>query len=343
MWRKLLYPVLLGVLIFFLIRKWSELTTLVSVLHSGSWLLIVAALLFQVLYYVFFAATYQMGMVAVGINYQLREMIPVILSQQVVNIVTGGAGMMGTALLIDDARRRGATSVLRGVVGYLLGLVCDYTGIMLALVLGFGYVFWSHNLPTYQIVATSILLGLIVLINLAFILAATRPHILAFILHILVKLVDFARRIFHRSAKSLSGWVETTITEFKMATEHMRKHPARVYELIFFAFFSHVVNITCLQLLFLAFGQNVPLGALIAGYAVGKLFLVISVTPQGLGVVEGAMSLVFVKLGVPTATAVVVVLAFRGINLWLPVIVGAFTLRRVRSLHHTEPVEPVQG
>lgn len=343
MWRKLLYPILIGVLIFFLVKNWHEFADLIKVLHSGSWLLILAAIFFQILYYVFFAATYQMGMVAVGIPYKLREMIPVILSQQVVNIVTGGAGMVGTMLLIDDARRRSATHVLRGVAGYLLGLMCDYTGIMIALVFGFGYVFWRRDLPSYQVIATSILLGVIILINLAFVLAATKPRVLASILHTLTWVIDRVRRVFHRSAKSLSEWVESVITEFKSATETMRSNPGKVRELIFFALFSHLVNITCLQLLFLAFGQPVDIGTLVAGYAVGKLFLVISITPQGLGVVEGAMTLVFAKLGIPTPTAVVVVLAFRGMNLWLPVVVGAFTLRRVRGFHNapdSEALEP---
>jgi uncharacterized protein (TIRG00374 family) len=334
MWRKFLYPLLIGVLIFFLVRNWHELTELVQVLRTGSWLLILAAIFFQVLYYVFFAATYQMGMVAVGIPYKLREMVPVILSQQVVNIVTGGAGMVGTMLLVDDARRRGATTALRGVAGYLLSLMCDYTGIMISLVIGFGYVFWRRDLPTYQIAATSILLGLIILINLAFVLAATKPRALATILHALTWVIDKVRKLFHRSAKGLGEWVESVISEFKIATETMRNNPTKVRELIFFALFSHLVNITCLQLLFLAFGQPVDVGTLIAGYAVGKLFLVISITPQGLGVVEGAMTLVFAKLGIPTPTAVVVVLAFRGMNLWLPVIVGAITLRKVRGFHN---------
>jgi len=339
MWRKLVYPILIAVLVFFLIRKWGELADLFSVLKTGSWILIICATLFQVLYYIFFSATYQSGMRAVGIPYRLREMTPVILSQQVVNVITGGAGMMGTALLIDDARRRGFT-VLRATAGWLLALVLDYFGILIGLFLGFGYVFWKQNVSGYQILATAILLSLVILIATLFLLAAFQPKILRATLRTIAWGLEHIRRLIHRSSRSIHEWIEIITEEFQKATAVIQKNPRELYRLVFYALFSHLVNLTCLQMLFFAFGQTVPLSTLIAGYAAGKLFLVISITPQGLGVVEGVMTLIFTKLGVPGAVAAVVVLAFRGMNLWLPVLVGGFMLRKVRSLHQISLSEP---
>ncbi|MBI3976131.1 MAG: flippase-like domain-containing protein [Armatimonadetes bacterium] len=73
-----------------------------------------------------------------------------------------------------------------------------------------------------------------------------------------------------------------------------------------------------------------PPDILVAGYVVGALFMVVSVTPSGVGVVEGAMTLTFASLGVPVATAVAATLLFRLFTIWLPLLAGFATVRRLR-------------
>jgi len=72
----------------------------------------------------------------------------------------------------------------------------------------------------------------------------------------------------------------------------------------------------------------------VAGYAVGILFWIVSITPQGIGVVEGVMTLAFTSLGIPTAVAATVVLAFRGLTFWIPMLLGFFAVQR---MHTTGP------
>jgi uncharacterized membrane protein YbhN (UPF0104 family) len=58
------------------------------------------------------------------------------------------------------------------------------------------------------------------------------------------------------------------------------------------------------------------------------LFVNISPVPQGIGIVEGTMTLVYTSLGVPSGPALVVTLAFRGLSFWLPFALGFGFLRR---------------
>jgi uncharacterized protein (TIRG00374 family) len=95
---------------------------------------------------------------------------------------------------------------------------------------------------------------------------------------------------------------------------------------------AHAANIGTLYCLFLAFHQGISLGPLVAGFAVGTLFVNISPVPQGIGIVEGTMTLVYTSLGVPGESALVVTLAFRGLSLWLPLALGFFFLRRSMGL-----------
>jgi len=67
---------------------------------------------------------------------------------------------------------------------------------------------------------------------------------------------------------------------------------------------------------------------LLAGFAVGTALSPVAVTPQGIGVVEGAMALTYASLGVPGASAAAAVIAFRALNVGLPTLIGFVLLHR---------------
>ena len=86
----------------------------------------------------------------------------------------------------------------------------------------------------------------------------------------------------------------------------------------------------CFVLVGFAFGVHHP-EALICGYVVATLFAMISFVPQGVGVVEAAVTVAFALFGVDSATGLAVVMVYRGIVFWLPFLVGAFVIQRMRA------------
>jgi uncharacterized protein (TIRG00374 family) len=87
------------------------------------------------------------------------------------------------------------------------------------------------------------------------------------------------------------------------------------------------LNIVCdmltLYFLFVAAGHRIGVGMLLAGYGLPLLLGKIAfVVPGGVGVIEGSMVGLYTGLGVPESVAVVVVLAYRILSLWLPLMVG---------------------
>lgn len=60
------------------------------------------------------------------------------------------------------------------------------------------------------------------------------------------------------------------------------------------------------------------------------LFGIVSPTPNGIGIVEGIMPVIYSSLGLPLATATVISLTFRGFTFWLPMLAGFFLLRRLK-------------
>ena len=89
------------------------------------------------------------------------------------------------------------------------------------------------------------------------------------------------------------------------------------------AFLNMAFDMLTLDFLFIAAGENVSLGVLLAGYGLplllGKVAFII---PGGVGVVESSMAVLYNGMGVPQATTVVVVLGYRLISFWLPTLLG---------------------
>jgi hypothetical protein len=85
--------------------------------------------------------------------------------------------------------------------------------------------------------------------------------------------------------------------------------------------------IIILFLVFMAFDVPVSAGTLIAGYSMAFLFTVVSPTPSGVGIVEGALTLTLASFYIPLSDAAVVAITYRGVTFWLPLVFGMLALR----------------
>ncbi|SOD01814.1 hypothetical protein SAMN05216486_10174 [bacterium JGI 053] len=83
-----------------------------------------------------------------------------------------------------------------------------------------------------------------------------------------------------------------------------------------------VFDMGCMFWLFVAAQHQLTPGKVLSGYALPLLIGKVAVIPGGIGVVEGTMILLYDGFGVATATAVLVVLAYRVIAFWMPNLLG---------------------
>jgi len=94
---------------------------------------------------------------------------------------------------------------------------------------------------------------------------------------------------------------------------------------------------------FLTLGTPFTIGTLVAGFAISYLFLIVSPTPSGLGVMEGVMTLVLTTLGVKLEAAALITLTYRFITFWFPLAVGAVAFRilggKAKSLAVDKPTD----
>jgi uncharacterized protein (TIRG00374 family) len=115
----------------------------------------------------------------------------------------------------------------------------------------------------------------------------------------------------------------------EMASD-LKSLPEKMHNLstpLLYSFVSKALLICILLSIFFAFQVPVTAGTVIGGFAISYLFLIVSPTPSGVGIVEGIMPLALTSLRVPWSDAVLITLSYRGITFWLPLAFGAVALR----------------
>ena len=83
-----------------------------------------------------------------------------------------------------------------------------------------------------------------------------------------------------------------------------------------------VLDCACFAMMFLALGAPIPWKGLLLAYGAGQLAASLPITPGGLGVVEGSITVALVAFGGPEASTAYAVLLYRLISFWMILVVG---------------------
>jgi len=88
------------------------------------------------------------------------------------------------------------------------------------------------------------------------------------------------------------------------------------------AFGNWTFDLSCLIFAFLAVDSAVPWRGILLAYGAAQLASNLPITPGGLGVVEGSLTIGLVAYGGAEASTVAAVLVYRVLSFWLPLLIG---------------------
>ncbi|WP_114257748.1 lysylphosphatidylglycerol synthase domain-containing protein [Streptomyces sp. Go-475] len=125
-----------------------------------------------------------------------------------------------------------------------------------------------------------------------------------------------------RVRSALVTFLRTALGEARSV--HTR--PARALALWGGSLAFPALQATVLVLVGKSLGLDVPLAHMAVAYLAATVAVALVPTPGGIGSVEAALVVALVAAGGPAAVATAVVLAFRVITVWLPLVPGALTL-----------------
>jgi uncharacterized protein (TIRG00374 family) len=332
--RILLWLALVGFLVV-LVTRFAELERIVSVVRSAHIAYILLGALLQLAFVANQAAFYASVSRALGRPLSVRVLLLPAAAYNFAVIAVPSGNVSGAMLMSAAAVRAGLDSVeaaLMNVIYYIF----DYGAFLLMLGVGLVYLHVFHDLQTAELVASAILLAGVLLALALLAAAVVWPERACALLDRLCSPIVRRLRRFRRLEGIPENWAAAVAQSLRAAALALRRYPTRMVVPAVHALLVEGITVLTLYIVFLAFGQTVSFGVLMAGYAMGMLFMIVSVTPQGIGFVEGAMVLVFSSLGVEREVAAVVALVYRGLTLWLPFVLGFVAFRRVMVADGTD-------
>ncbi len=83
-----------------------------------------------------------------------------------------------------------------------------------------------------------------------------------------------------------------------------------------------LLDCACFAMMFAAIGAPIPWKGLLLAYGAGQLAASLPITPGGLGVVEGSITVALVAFGGPEASTAYAVLLYRVLSFWMILVIG---------------------
>lgn len=323
---QLLLVLVLLLALVFLVTQVNRLEEFLHILAAGhpGWigLGVVALLGWQVAQAAQFRAAHR----AAAVQQSLLSMLPVVAANNFVLIAVPTGSLSTFALFLANARRRGA-SPERTTVAVAIFAVFNYLALSIAIVLGLLALAVRHALYPLEWLPSLPIFAIALGQYAALLLAIRSP---ATVERVATWLAERANRLgqrwLHRDLVSVER-VHRIGANAASGLDSMRQNGPRAHVLLLlYGLLSQALLAIVFGAVLRAFGQHVTLSIALAGLGVAGLFTVVSPTPVGLGVVEAAVAVVLVSLGMEAGAALIVSLAFRGITLWLPVVYGFIAL-----------------
>jgi glycosyltransferase 2 family protein len=327
--RKFLLALAFLLAIVFLLGSFSQFQKILLILQSGHWAFIALGIVAAFMLLFCMAATYQQIYRVVGLEESLVRLFYVSTAAFFVNIVTPATvGVPALAVYLADGHRRGH-SMGKVMAAWAINLFFDYLGLLAVATLGMAVLVRRNNLHAAEMTAFTILMAGATGLGVLLYLGMHSSVVLGKVLTWAARGINRVMRIFiHRDYLDENRAVSFAfdIGEGMVA---LRSHPKMLARPLLLALLNKTLLLLILLIMFLAFNVPFTAGTLIGGFSIGYLFVIVSPTPLGIGIVEGVMALALRSLGVALEAATVVTLSFRGLTFWLPFFIGLLTFRRV--------------
>lgn len=320
--KKALLLVLGIVAVCFLVANADYLMQFVDTVKTGAFIPLAISTVIMVARHLVQAASYDAAFQAVGYKTGFWHNVVLIFSLVFINTFCLFSGATGVAFIIDDAHRQGADAG-QSTSGAILSQIGYFAAIMVISIIGFITMLAAGTMNTLFLVGGLLLAGVLLALSSLFVVGYKAPRVLFRLFSLIEKLLNKVMGLFKKHMSA--GWGRKTAKSFIESATILARNPQGTLVTIAYASFSAVLNMACLVAIGYAFGcENVP--ALVAAFAVAAISVILSPTPQGVGVVEAAIAAILTSQGTSLATATAIALVYRGIMFWVPFCIGAALL-----------------
>jgi uncharacterized protein (TIRG00374 family) len=286
----------------------GELSGASSYLANLDWTWLALAVVAEVCSLAAFAIVQQRLLSAAEVDSTLSQMMSVTLAETAIANSMPAGPLVSSVFAFHQYRRRGADEA---VAGWTLAAVFVAMSVSLALVASVGVGVAGAEGSGLDLVGVTI--GVLVA-ALAMGVLFVQRRALAWVIRALLR---GSRRLLHWPTGDLGDHVDRLVAHLTTVS----LSPRAVASILWWGVANWVLDCGCLALSFLAVGVGVPWKGLLLAYGAGQLAANLPITPGGLGVVEGSLTIALVAFGGAETSTVAAVLLYRIITFWgeLPV------------------------
>ncbi len=323
--RRLLWILAPILLLLAVISQTAELRTLAGIFSGARPLWLLAALGLQVAFAVNQGGFYQAVFRLLDADVPLRTAVWLSMVMAFASTASPVGTAAGVAYFVTAAREKGI-SPSRAFWVSLAYYFFDYSAFLIVLLVGLLVLFFRRDLHPSQLVVIAGFFAMVLGVAVVTVRALAAPALVPALLARAAAFVDrLGRRLRRRrivDQDRIAGWGR----ELQEVIGAIRRKPRRALRPFLHALVVEAIGLITLAAVFSAIGYPLHASVLVAGYAIGVFFMIVSVTPSGVGVTEGAMIVTFTSLFVPLETAVAAALLFRLFTFWLPLVAGFLSL-----------------
>lgn len=306
-----------------LLANADMLNDFASALATGAVVPLVIAVILMLVRHLTQAESYKTAFSAIGFDKtSLWDNIVLIFSIVFINTFCLFGGATGVAFIVDDLHRKGA-SLGTATSGAILSQVGYFAAIFVISVIGFITMTVSGTVNVLFVVGGLLLAGTLAILSSMFIIGCFKPDLLYRLFDFLDRWINKIISHFHRSLPA--AWGSATADSIIKSARILAHNPQGTAVTVSWASLSAITNMLCLVAVGFAFGYtNVPV--LVAAFALAAISVILSPTPQGVGVVEAVIIAAVAGGGGDAALGATIALVYRGVMFWIPFGIGALLL-----------------
>lgn len=317
--RTLLTLLLAAALVLVVWLQRDTVASVFSAIARGAAVPLIFAVALEAVRIVLHAYAYTRSFRVIGARVPLSATVPAWFKAVFMNTVLPSGGTSGLAAVVDSARRYGVP-VGSATSATLFTQTCYYLSMLAVIVVGFSVMAQSGTLQVRDVLLGCVMavvafafLGLLAMGHFA-------PGVLQRALRRIERFVVAACRKM-RLKKTPRPWADALVHSFSSAATELSRHPRRALLVLASMVAAMGFDMLAFAAAGLAFDIARP-DALFGGYVTALVLNSFTVTPGGVGVVEGFASAVLAGYGYPLASAVSAVLVYRTIMYWGPFVIG---------------------
>lgn len=307
--RFVLGIVLAGFAIWAVSGKTEELSGASSFLTHIHWQWVFLAVIAEGVSYVSFANMQRRLMLSGDVGVPLTGMTGITLAGNAIQTTLPAGIVLSAAFSFRQYRRYGADDVLAGWVLIAMTVVSFGTLAAVAAV-GLGLAFGTGS--AFNLV--SVIIGIVTTAIVLVLIWLKRPVWLPW----LGTLIRLSQRVSHYP----KGDADVLLQEWLTRVSAISPSKSAWANAAVWGLGNWAADLSCLVFSFLAVGAGVPWRGLLLAYGAAQLATNLPVTPGGLGVVEGSLTVALVAFGGAEASTVAAVLLYRLFSFWLMLPVG---------------------